>query len=59
MAALLAAGASNHEIAARLVITERTAANHVQHILDKLGLHSRGQIAAWARNQGLRPPPRA
>lgn len=26
---------------------ERTAENHVQHILAKLGLHTRTQIAAW------------
>jgi non-specific serine/threonine protein kinase len=59
VAALLAEGASNREIAARLVITERTAANHVQNILDKLELHSRGQIAAWARYEAPRPPARA
>jgi hypothetical protein len=30
-----------------LHISERTAENHVQHILVKLGLHTRTQIAAW------------
>jgi len=53
VAALIAQGRSNREIAAALVITLGTAANHVQHILNKLGLHSRAQIAAWAVGQGL------
>lgn len=48
VAALIAQGRTNREIAGSLVITEGTAANHVQHILNKLGLNSRAQIAAWA-----------
>jgi predicted ATPase/DNA-binding CsgD family transcriptional regulator len=48
VAALIAQGRTNKEIARTLVITEGTAANHVQHILNKLGLNSRAQIAAWA-----------
>lgn len=56
VAALIAEGRSNREIAAALVITLGTAANHVQHILNKLGLHSRAQIAAWAVGQSVRPP---
>jgi hypothetical protein len=36
-----------------LVITSVTANNHVKHILAKLGLDSRVQIAAWAVEQGL------
>jgi DNA-binding NarL/FixJ family response regulator len=51
----IAEGRSNKEIAAALVVTLGTAANHVQHILNKLGLHSRSQIAAWAAGHGLRP----
>ena len=47
IAALVADGLSNREIAARLVISERTAQNHVQHILGKLGFVNRAQIAAW------------
>ena len=54
VAALVAAGLSNREIAARLVITERTAENHVAHILDRLGFRTRVQIAAWATERGLR-----
>ncbi len=54
IAALIAQGLANRDIAAKLVITERTAANHVQHILNKLGFDSRAQIAVWAVERGLR-----
>ena len=54
----MAQGRSNREIAARLVITERTVENHVAHILDRLGLRTRLQIAAWATERGLRRPGR-
>lgn len=47
VAALVARGLTNREIAAALVIAERTADTHVQHILGKLGLATRAQIAAW------------
>jgi predicted ATPase/DNA-binding CsgD family transcriptional regulator len=47
VAALIAQGLSNRDIAARLVISARTAETHVQHIMVKLGLTARTQIAAW------------
>jgi DNA-binding CsgD family transcriptional regulator len=47
IAALVADGLSNREIASKLVISERTAQNHVQHILGKLRFANRAQIAAW------------
>jgi non-specific serine/threonine protein kinase len=53
VAALVARGMTNREIAAELVIAEGTAANHVAHILARLVLHSREQIAAWADEHGL------
>ena len=40
---------TNREIASRLYVAERTAQNHVQHILDKLDLANRSQIAVWVR----------
>jgi DNA-binding NarL/FixJ family response regulator len=49
---LLAEGRSNKEIAAQLVIAERTARTHVSHILAKLGLASRTQAALWAVREG-------
>jgi DNA-binding CsgD family transcriptional regulator/tetratricopeptide (TPR) repeat protein len=48
VARLVAEGLSNRQIAERLVISERTAENHVQHILTKLGFATRSQIAAWS-----------
>ena len=45
---------SNREIAAKLVISRRTAEGHVDHILGKLGFTSRVQIAAWVAEH--RPP---
>jgi predicted ATPase/DNA-binding CsgD family transcriptional regulator/Tfp pilus assembly protein PilF len=52
---LIAQGLSNREIAAGLVITEKTAANHVEHIMSKLNFRSRAQIAVWAVRHGLAP----
>jgi DNA-binding NarL/FixJ family response regulator len=49
----LAAGRSNREIADALVITEGTVEVHVKHILGKLGLRSRAQVAAWASDERL------
>jgi DNA-binding NarL/FixJ family response regulator len=50
---LLGAGKANKEIAAELVISERTARTHVSNILGKLGLSSRTQAALWAVREGL------
>ena len=47
VAALVAEGLTNREIAERLYLSERTAQNHVQHILTKLDLPNRGQVAVW------------
>ena len=51
--ALLAAGYSNRDIAARLVISENTAANHVRSILFKTGSSNRTQAARYAANHDL------
>src|SRR5439155_6503403 len=59
VAALVAAGLTNREIAAKLMITAGTAGSHVEHILTKLGLRSRVQIAAWAVGRGLATTPAA
>ncbi|GAF49074.1 protein kinase domain-containing protein [Rhodococcus wratislaviensis] len=47
VADLVAEGLTNQSIAARLVISPRTAQGHVEHILAKLGFTSRAQVAAW------------
>jgi DNA-binding NarL/FixJ family response regulator len=51
--ALVAAGASNKEIAAKLYIAEGTVKNHVTNILSKLGVRDRTQAALQARELGL------
>ena len=53
VAAQVATGASNREIAAAIGLSERTVESHVEHILAKLGFHSRSQVAAWAATQGV------
>ncbi|MGY4099349.1 protein kinase domain-containing protein [Nocardia sp. R16R-3T] len=49
VAELIADGLTNREIAARLVISPRTAERHVEHLLTKLQFTSRAQIAVWVR----------
>lgn len=55
VARLIARGMTNQQIASSLYITPGTVATHVQHILSKLGFHSRAQIAAWVSSQGPDP----
>ncbi|MET8800833.1 LuxR C-terminal-related transcriptional regulator, partial [Nocardia sp. NPDC004568] len=51
VAALVARGLSNRQIATELVVSPRTAQGHVENILAKLGFTSRAQIAAWIVDQ--------
>lgn len=51
VAALVAEGLTNREIADRLFISERTADGHLEHIREKLAVRSRAQIAAWYSTQ--------
>jgi non-specific serine/threonine protein kinase len=53
VAKLVGRGCTNRQIANQLVVAEGTVATHVQHILAKLELTSRAQIAVWATQHGL------
>ena len=50
---LVARGASNREIAKTLVIAEKTAANHVEHIYAKIDVSTRAAAALYAMRLGL------
>jgi DNA-binding CsgD family transcriptional regulator len=54
IAALVAEGMTNREIAGRLFLSVRTVEVHVAHIFSKLGLRTRTKLAAWAHDEGLR-----
>ena len=56
VAALIAQGKSNRDLAEALVLGERTVEYHVSNILNKLGVASRLEIATWAVQQGLVDP---
>jgi DNA-binding NarL/FixJ family response regulator len=53
---LLAGGLDQLEIAERLVISPKTVSTHIQHVLVKLGVHSRAQAVAAAHRLGLSDP---
>jgi non-specific serine/threonine protein kinase len=53
VARLIASGATDHEIATVLVISDNTAHAHVRNILSKLGVKSRVQVAAWAASSEI------
>ena len=50
---LIAEGLSNAQIARRLVLTSGTVANHVEHILRRLSVRSRTEVAALVAEIGL------
>jgi len=56
---LVAEGRSNHEIAQALVISEKTVKTHVSHILGKLNLVDRTQMAIHALRSGPGAEPRS
>jgi two-component system, OmpR family, sensor kinase len=53
VAALVARGYTNAQVAQELVVSPGTAANHVRSALGKLGLSSRAELAVWASQHGL------
>ena len=56
IAALVATGLTNREIAGKLYLSVRTVEVHVDHALTKLGFRTRTQLAAWMHEDGLAPP---
>ncbi|HET8839922.1 MAG TPA: response regulator transcription factor [Ktedonobacteraceae bacterium] len=54
--ALIARGFTNKQIAEKLYVSEKTARNHVSHILEKLGMTRRSEAAAYAVEHRLVPP---
>jgi class 3 adenylate cyclase/HAMP domain-containing protein len=53
VAAVIARGLTNRQISEKLMITERTVAAHIEHIMSKLDFASRTQIGVWAAEHGL------
>ncbi|WP_068272445.1 helix-turn-helix domain-containing protein [Aldersonia kunmingensis] len=51
--ALIAAGATNREVAATACISEKTVSRHLANIFAKIGVSSRTAAAAWAREHGI------
>lgn len=58
VAALVADGLSNPEIAGRLAISTRTVTAHLASIRTKLGIRARTQIALWVSGRAGKPQPR-
>jgi DNA-binding CsgD family transcriptional regulator len=56
VAALIAQGLTNSEIANQLVLEHGTVANHVREILGRLGFRNRTEIAIWTARQGIGKP---
>ena len=54
--ALVSRGYTNKQIAEALYVSEKTARNHVSHILEKLGLSRRSEAAAFAVEHKIVPP---
>jgi DNA-binding NarL/FixJ family response regulator len=53
IARLVAEGYSNPEIARRLWVTEQTVKFHLSNTFRKLDVSGRGEVAEWARSQGV------
>jgi DNA-binding CsgD family transcriptional regulator len=59
VARLVVTGSTNAEIGIELSITTKTVASHIEHILNKLGVSRRAEIAAWTARIGDAEPTHA
>jgi DNA-binding NarL/FixJ family response regulator len=57
VAALVARGRTNREIASAMFVTENTVQTHVRHIFQKLGVRSRTELAVQILSEPARPAP--
>ena len=57
VADLVATGMTSRAIAEKLFLAERTVETHLNHIMTKLGVNSRAQVAAWVTKQGMLAAP--
>jgi non-specific serine/threonine protein kinase len=55
VADLIGQGLTSRQIAAKLVVSQRTAESHTENILRKLGMTSRTQIATWVVRRKTQP----
>jgi non-specific serine/threonine protein kinase len=58
VAALVASGRTNRQIGSVLGISEKTAEVHLHHVMSKLDVRSRAEVAAWAVTHHLAAPAR-
>jgi DNA-binding NarL/FixJ family response regulator len=59
VAALVARGLTNRQIAARLAVAERTAGTYLERLMTKLGAHARAEVAAWVAGRRCAGAPAA
>jgi DNA-binding NarL/FixJ family response regulator len=53
--ALIMEGLSNKQIGERLYLSPKTVEKHLEHLMDKMGVASRGELAAAAQTAGVAP----
>jgi len=54
VAALVARGLTNRQVAEQLLVAQRTIETHLEHIFAKLGVQTRAELAAWAAREEMR-----
>ena len=52
IAALVARGFTNRQIAHKLLLPRRTVSTHLEHVFSKLGVQARAEVAVWITRNG-------